>query len=42
MTVPRIASGMRCDFIVPRAGFFMVNCGDDICALMLEVIQNHD
>ena len=42
MTVPRIASGMRCDFIVPRAGFFMVNCGDDVCALMLEVIQNHD
>jgi len=28
MTVPRIASRMR--------------CGDDVCALMLEVIRNHD
>jgi len=43
MTVPRVASRNRAATSSCREPLSSrVKCGDDVCALVLEVIRNHD
>jgi hypothetical protein len=43
MAVPRIASrNCAATSSCRERVFSLVKCGDDVCALMLEVIRNHD